>query len=649
MENWFNFENLKTKISSLKTRTRKLFKEAWPINWSNFKKPKLIFDSFLEASYAVKSLFFVAFTGLVISVYFLFLGNYLVFTKEVPTTGGEIREAVIDPDFKLFNPVLALNSEAEKKVARLLFHPLYDVNFPDYLNDSESLPQIKPILLSKSPEWQDLSETSPDNKYKVLRFELKNNLKWSDGTKIDVEDVEYTFNRIKEQRANPQYRDVFSKVEFVRVSENEFDLRSTTTNPQLIYLSNFSPISKNFYDLQSIDKLYTSFNSSKPLVTSGYFTFSKDQTKDPDKAENTLRDNPIREDGNDNFKTVILSRNPFQNSGENVNVDRYIVRRYNTVLDVGGSDNDSLERAAKNRKVDIFTRPLNLNAAISSEDLKAKIGLSQKIVNTNTYYNLYLNIKRNDLFLNSQLRKYLICSLIPYQASKSYFSLENIPANQRLVPIQLGASTDTDCPTNPKDVLDGKNFKLEEDLKTGIKKILTCGRRCTQINKLNVIAFDESDGLVTEIQAYLRDIGMPAEVYKSSEEVQKRLVSKDYSLAFLPITLVSRDLYPIFGSKTRDISQIRLNNQKAILDAKVDDNLYNYSVSDLSDVDSKTRLVDFFSKEYISINLFRSKFETNYSDRVNNLSTSLPDFDHINAQIYLSIPSWYIQTKRQWK
>ncbi|MEM1312687.1 MAG: ABC transporter substrate-binding protein [Patescibacteria group bacterium] len=661
MNNWLDIRRFKADFQKIQAQTKQIAKEVWPINWSNFKKPKLVTASFLESSYAVKSIFFIAITGLLISSYFFFLGNYLALTKEVPATGGEVREAVIDQDFKLFNPVLDLRSESERKVSRLLYHPLYHVDFPDFLDysiddqpesttETKTLaPSITPILLDQAPQWQDLQETDPNNKYKVLRFKLKDGLKWSNGLNIDLDDVEYSFNRLKEVGANNQFKEVFSKVEFVKIAENEFDLRSATPNPQLIYLANFSPISKDFFNLQSIDQLYTSFNSSKPLVTSGYFTFTTDQVNDPDKPNSPKRDNPIREDGNDNFQTVILTRNDYQNSENKPNINTYIIRRYNSILDAGGSDIESIERAVKNRNVDIFTRTLSLNSDISSQEMQSSLGLNQKSIGTNTYYNLYLNIKRNGVFLNQQLRKYLICNLISYSAQEAYFALEDIPITKRLVPIQFGVTTQPDCPTDTSEILDGKNFKLDINEKTGIKRILTCGRRCRQISKISLVSFEETDGLVTELQAILRDIGMPAEVYKTPQQVQTKLADKSYSLVFLPITLVSSDPYPIYGATSRDLSQIRLNNQKSILDAKVEDNIYNYSISNLTDQQSKESLIDFFSKEYISINLFRSKFEINYSDRVSGLSDNLPNFEHINKQIYLSIPQWYTQTKRQWK
>jgi ABC-type transport system substrate-binding protein len=585
----------------------------------------------------------------VIAVYFLFLGTYLAFTKEIPAPGGDIREAVVDSNFKLFNPVLELNSDAERKVTSLLFAPLYTVTFPDYLNDATSDPILKPVLLSGIPQWQDLTGNTPDNQHKVLRFELKNGIKWSDGSDITMDDVEYTFDRLKETNANSEFKDVFSKVDFVRVSANQFELHSSTPNPQLINLANFSPIPKDFFNSQSTDQLYTSFNSSKPLVTSGYFTFTTGQVKDPDANDNVLHDNPIREDGSEDFKTVILNRNPIQNTGENINVDRYIFTRYDNLLDVPGAGSNSLQTASKNGKVDVFTSSLGPSSTTSPSDLQNATNLNQQVSGTNTYYTLYLNIKRNDVFLNQQLRKYLICSLIDYQAGDSYFGIQDIPKDKRLIPIQFGQSYTPDCPNDAKDVLDGKNFKLQEDPTTGIKTVLSCGKKCTPISKLSMIGFDDSDSLITDLQAFLRDIGMPADVYKSSDDVQQRLTNKNYSLAFLPVTVVSRDPYPIFGSKARDLSQIRLNNQKSILDDKVEDNLYAYSISGLTDTTSQSKLIDFFKQEFVSINLFQSEFETNYSNIVNNISSGVTTLSNLNQQLYLSIPQWYVQTKREWK
>jgi len=652
MNKSFNLDSIKIYLSKTAFKLRKFLQECWPINWSNFKKPKLVFVSFFDSPYPVKAFFLLCSLGLMISIYFLSFGTYLAFTKEVAGSGGEVREATLNADLKNFNPVLQPNSEAEKKINSLLYHPLYTVSFPNFLQESTSQPEIKPVLIKGNPEWQDLNEKSPDNRYKVLKFILNSDLKWSNGKAITLSDLEYTFDRLKEPGSNSQFKDIFSKVEFARITEKEFQLRSTVSSPQLIYLANFSPISKEFYENKNLETLSTDFRSSKPTVTSGYFTFNNDQFKDPDKSDGPLRDNPIRSENKGGFSSVILVRSPIQNTKETVYLDRYILKNYENLFDSGGKEVLSLERAASASKLDIFSRQLGPNTNLDSSETQKKLGLEQSLIPTNTFYNVYLNIRRNDVFLNQSLRKYLVCNLISYElnkTSKTYPGLDNIEKSKRLIPLQFNQSQDPGCPANPKDILDGKTYKLNEDSKTGVKRVQVCGRRCSDVAKLTLIGFADTDPLLTEIQNLLLDIGMPANLVKEPSEVDSRLQKKDYSLAFLPTTMLSRDPYSLYGARGRDISQIRLNNVKSIVDAKIEDALNTYSLSNLQDADSRNKLVEFFAKEYVSVNLFQAKSEINFSKRVNNLSDFIPGFTTFNEDLYSKIPSWYIDTKRELK
>ena len=649
MENKFTLENLKLIISKQQFKLKQFSKEVWPINWSNFKKPKMIVSVFLEANYTVKSIFTISVVGLIISLYFLLLGSYLALTVEVAASGGEIREAVIESNFKTFNPVLNLESNAEKKVAKLLFHPLYEVVFPDYLNNPNTDPIITPILLKGIPQWQDLEEAEVENRYKRLQFELRDDIKWSDGSSINTEDIEYTFNRLKENGANQQFRTVFESVELLGISETVFELRSLVSDPQLIYKANFSPISVNFFNSQSIEQLEASFNSSKPLVTSGYFTFTSDQVQDPDLEEVSLRDNPIREAGVDDFRVVVLTRNPIQNTNQEVKIENYIFKRYDRLLDEGGEQVDSLERDARDGKIDIFTRDLNPGLAISSEEVSQNLGLNQSIIPNNTFFTIFLNIRRNDIFLNQVVRRFLFCSLVSFDSNfDKYPEVRVLPENKRIVPIQFNSSFSLDCPQNPEEVLAESAFQIDLDQVNKTKRMVTCGRTCTQVSRLDLIGFENYSPLLTDFQVFLRDIGIPANVITDFEEVDTRLnVSKDYSIALVPITLINNDPYPFYGARGRDLSQIRTNNQESVTSANFEENILKYSQSNLTNEESKNSLISFFENNYISSNLFRTNTEINYSDRINNLSNNLPALNTINLPIYLTVSEWYTETRRE--
>jgi Bacterial extracellular solute-binding proteins, family 5 Middle len=650
----FNQQTWQTNFAKLEFRLRKLSKEIWPINWSIFRQPKTLALGVLEAPYGIKVLLSVCLVGLIISTVFLSYGTYLSMTVITAASGGEIREGVVGGDLKTFNPVFDFNSDAEKKIVNLLYHPLYQVTYPDYLKDTQSQPTIKPVLLSQPPNWIDLNEANPENRYKILRFTLRGDIKWSSGQAITLEDVAYTFERLKEPRGNSQFRSLFTRVRLEPVvnSKLEFDLKSEVSNPQLLYGANFSPISKEYYLGQNTDGLVSDPKSFKPMATSGFFAFEGGPVSDPDDPKAAAKENPIRGGGAANpIKTVVLSKNPHQNLNPSPLVDRYVIRRFDELVDAGGASSDSLERYSKDKKLDLFSRYLGFNLSLGPKEIQEKIGINQKIVPTNTFYNLYLNTKLgNNVFINQFLRQYVICQFVNYQIATAYKDkLEEVPVDQRIVPIQLNQAVNPSCPENPDSILEqaktpngGRIYTIKEDERTGIRRVLLYGEEFG----VSLVGVPESDPLLTDVQTFFLNIGIPADLIKD-DRVPQVLAGKTYNAAFLPVTVASRDPYPVFGATGQDLAQLRLNNR--IQDYKVEENLRAYSISNLQDQDARQKLVDFFSKEYVSVNLARSLQEYDYSDRVLGLGGGLPEIQTFADELYLKLPEWHIDTRRVWK
>ena len=640
-------QNLTDKVSFISS-VKDVVRKAWPINWNNLKNFKLIREVLSAAAYPYK-VFLLIFTSiLIISIGFFGFGLYLVFTKEVSGNGGLIREAVISSAVKVFNPVLELNSPFEKQVVALLYHPLYQITYPDFAT-AGSEPTLTPVLLAKNPDWQDLAEIKPENRYKRLRFTLKDNIKWSDNSKITSGDVEYTFNRLKEDSGNSVFRTAFAGITYETISDTEFDLVSQKSTPKLLYSANFQPISKNFYEGLSSDKLISDARSFKPTVTSGYFVFGSGTAKDPD--TNANRENPFRDPSTGLIQGVLLDRNKNQNTGENVFVDQYYLQKVSDLFDSGGNL-QSVERLAKSGKVDIFQRNASSDLGVTSLDVSNKLKMSQETISTNTFLGLYLNIKLDNssgYFINQYLRQYVICNFLNYKLDQKYSSqLEDVPKDSRLIPISLGQKLNPDCPENTDSVLDipkstnnSNVYTIKFDASTGIKRVLLFGEEI----KLNLVGSPSSEPLLSDIQSFFLSIGLPANLISDPDLVADSLQNKTYNVAFVPVTYTSRDPYPLFGSAGQDISRISLNNR--VLSYKFEENIKKYSDSNLTDEAAKKTLIDFFSKEFVSLNLFRAKQEINYTSKIINVKDNLPGLITFNEDVYIKMPYWYVSTKRQ--
>lgn len=632
MENSPHKNSLQETLKVIRFKTHTILKQSWPIEWKNFQNSELIVKALTAAPLAAKLITVGSIIGVLSSFSLLFYGFYIVSTKEAPDQGGEIREAVIDSTMSLFNPTTAYISDAEQRVNSLLYLPLYTVSYPNYLYDIKTDPIIEPRLLSKLPEWQNTTDKPADN-FKKLKFTLRNDIKWSNNKPITISDIQYTFDLLKPTDSNPggnpQFKDSFKQVSFNVVNDYEFELVSALPNPQLIYNANFSPISKEYYSGLNIERLNNDNRSVKPLVTSGYFTFSDGNTQDPDSTKNQMIENPVKDSANNFIKTVILNRNPVQNTNKPVYVDKYIIKTYYSLEDTGTNPNSSLEKAAKEGKIDILSRSISPSSAISSENMKAKTGLNQTIVPSNTFYNLYLNIKKDQYFINQTLRKYVICEFARFNLNSPFTnSVENLPTDKRFLPIQFQDSDVSDCPDDTSSILDTRFYNITT---TNNKK--TVNLYGDPIS-LSLAGVEESEPVLSQVKNFFESIGFQiSDVIKDVTKLEESIKNKNYNAIFLPVTFTSKDPYSIYGANGQNLSNIGQNNK--VLSYEVESNLKKYTASNFTDDSVKNKITDFFKKEYLSVNLFRGKYEVNYSEKIKKIDPNLVK----NIPVVVTLPS----------
>ena len=113
MSQKWNTNEIKIKLNKIKYKITRLAKDCWPINWSKFKEPKIVFKVLLGASYTFKVFLVTILFAFLVSVGFLGYSSYLVLTTEVAARGGAIREGFVGSEINVFNPVLELNNSVE--------------------------------------------------------------------------------------------------------------------------------------------------------------------------------------------------------------------------------------------------------------------------------------------------------------------------------------------------------------------------------------------------------------------------------------------------------------------------------------------------------------------------------------------------------
>jgi hypothetical protein len=257
---------------------------------------------------------------------------------------------------------------------------------------------------------------------------------------------------------------------------------------------------------------------------------------------------------------------------------------------------------------------------------------------------LYLNIKKDQYFINQTLRKYVICEFARFNLQDPLTTkVENLPKERRLLPIQFKTNTIMDCPDDTSTILDARFYSL-----TNVNGKRTVNLYGAPI-ELSLAGVEESGPILDEIKNQFETIGFKiTSLIKENAQLEDSIKNKSYNAIFLPITYTSADPYSIYGTNAQNLVNINQNNKVQNYD--VENNLKKFTSSNLTDEGAKAKLIDFFSKEYVSINLFRGKYEVNYSDRINkpdaDISKNIPLIVTLPTDITLNFSQISFKTKR---
>jgi Bacterial extracellular solute-binding proteins, family 5 Middle len=629
----------------------KYLRGYWPIRWKEFLDVKTVKNAILVAPrivrYGTVALTVLSLATLVLA----FSTLYLDTTKIVGASGGIFREAVVGGDMSWFNPLIDRtdpnlgreNNIPEKKVNAFLYLPLYTVSFPNFLVNNKDDPTIKPILLAEAPKWQDSNSPDLAQRYKRLEMKLRNDLKWSNNTPITLGDIQYSFERLKEPKGNPEFREIFQNVTFEKTDEYSFVLVSAESNPTMLYKSNFSPVSQSYFDSKNTEGISFDKRSARPEVTSGAYTMPS-TVDNPETARKEDISNPITK--GDQFVTVILKNSNNDNYrkifGESANLEYVMIKRFDRVAE-GSSDQLILSEAAAEKSIDLYERSYESDFSLQPSRVSELLRLRQKQVPTNTFLTMFYNIKRGPTgyLINQSLRKYITCNLLQYTNPSAQKYLIEINKDRRILPIQFGDFTTIDCGADYAKLLDS-NYDLISDPVSKQKQVVIKGG---QKIELEVIGFQENNAVLSDLRQYFEStIGIPLTVITAEKDVEQRLIDKNYNIALLAHSVTSRDISENYSAKKRDLSSIPGNDR--VTQYKFNENLDQYTTSNATDKNAKAQLTDFFTREIVSLNLYQYQSEYNYSPTLKNFEETLPVLSSGNTQIELSVGKWYINTKR---
>lgn len=202
--------------------------------------------------------------------------------------GGTYIEATVGRVNSL-NPLFATTS-SEKTLSKLLFATVSAVDYSGHIG----------LGLAES--------IRPDETGKNWTITLKEDLQWSDGHPLTLDDVEFTVGLIQNPAINTIYSGSFSGVTLER-NENELIFHLPATYADFASTLNFPVLPKHILGETAASRILEHEFSSKP-VTSGAFAFNATQSA-----------------GLDGEKLIYLSANPNYYRGQPM-LDSFAVRTY---------------------------------------------------------------------------------------------------------------------------------------------------------------------------------------------------------------------------------------------------------------------------------------------------------------------------------
>lgn len=227
------------------------------------------------------------------------------YTVNASNTGGVYAEGVIG-EINSLNPIFA-DSLPEESISKLVFSRLIQFDTKGSL----------------SPDLA--SSYNVDKTGNTYTFVIRDNAKWHDGTKVSVDDVEYTFELIK----NSSTRSTLSgweNVSIKKIDEKSISFTTTTTVAAFLHAIETVPIlPKHLLESVSPNNIREANFSSQP-IGSGPFIVRLVQDINANKLQ----------------KVIVLDYNEDYFKGR-PQLDRFEIHNYQSSVD--------LEKALKNREI----------------------------------------------------------------------------------------------------------------------------------------------------------------------------------------------------------------------------------------------------------------------------------------------------------
>ena len=533
---------------------------------------------------------------IVIFVVVIIIGSlvYNVITKEVPTTGGVIREGIIgQPQY--INPVLSFSN---------------DVNKPDRVLEY----LIYPSLFRLDSEGNLINElveeyTVGDNGKEYI-FKIKSGITWDDNTPLTIDDIIFTIETIQNPDYNSPLNSALKGVVITRVDDATLKLNINASYSPFLSGLTFGILPKHIWQNLEPSAFLLAKSNLEP-VGSGKFKYKSIQKK---------------KDGN--IASITLERNS-NYFGDKPNIETFILVFYPR------EDEDKMIQDFKQDKLQAITQ------------LKSPLDESEKfqtnILNIPQSFGIIFNVK-DPLLANKEIRQAMSHAIDRDQIINNVLNGEatliNGPLNEfnkfyidTPVELNLDKAKQTLDAANWKDI-DGDGIREKDNQKAEFTLLVAGGNKVDEVTKT----------LKEQIQTI--GIQMNIEIIPFNELSNNQIRNRSYQALFLGLGL---NIYPDpyiywhssqINSPGLNLSQYtNINNDGYLETARTntDNNVINSSLAQFQNqISNDVPAIFIYSPQYL--------YYTN--PIISNIRLSV---GNSSVDRYASISEWYVSTKRVFK
>jgi peptide/nickel transport system substrate-binding protein len=528
---------------------------------------------------------------IIIFVVLIIIGSvvYRVITKEVPATGGVIREGIIgQPQY--INPVLSFSN---------------DVNKPDRVLEYLIYPTLFRLDTEGNLVNELVEEYSVGDNGKEYIFKIKSNITWDDNTPLTIDDIIFTIETIQNPDYNSPLNSALKGVIITKVDDSTLKLNLNASYSPFLSGLTFGILPKHIWQNLEPSAFLLAKANLEP-VGAGKFKYKSIQKK---------------KDGN--IASITLERNT-NYFGAKPNIETFILVFY--------AKEEEMTQDFKQNKLQAITQ---LKSPLDESDK-----FQTNILNIPQSFGIIFNVK-DPLLAKKEIRQAMSHTIDRAQIINNVLNGEatliNGPLNQfnkfyTDTPVELNLD-------KAKQILDEANWKDADG--DGIRE--------KDNQKAEFTLLVAGGNKVDEVTAMLREqvkavgIQMNTEIIPFNELSNNQIRNRSYQALFLGLGL---NIYPDpyiywhssqINSPGLNLSQYtNINNDGYLETARTntDNNVITSSLAQFQNqIASDVPAIFIYSPQYL--------YYTN--PIISNIKVST---GNSSVDRYASISDWYVMTKR---